>query len=340
MVDIASLLYAECVNGRKVKRSSAGWTVTNAVCCVYNGEPRPDTRQRAAFRADNGSFVYTCRNCSFKTRWEPGRMLSMKTKNLLSWLGVSSQSIKRINFKVWQLHETVKINSDYKPPEYSKLEFSKKSLPKLANTIEYWATQDSHSKDFLEVLEYAAARGDAILNSGKLYWTPEKGSSQISLNRRLLIPFHWKGEIVGWTARAIFPTRDRYYSDMPPNYIFNTEVVENDWKYLFVNEGPLDALANNGVAMLGDKVSPEQIQWLNHCGKTIVVVPDRVSQGGALVDVAVKEGWHVSFPRWDSGIKDSADAAQKYGKLYTIWSIIDTITNSRLEINVKRQYLK
>jgi hypothetical protein len=261
-------------------------------------------------------------------------------------MGMSNESIKRLNFKVWQIHENVKLNTDYKPVEYTKLEFNKTVLPVNSMSIEHWATQDSHAKDFLSVLEYAASRGDAILNSGKLYWTPTKTVKRfnkdvdVSLHRRLIIPFYWKGEIVGWTARAIFPTRDRYYSDMPPNYIFNTEVADNDWKYLLVNEGPLDAIANNGVAMLGDKMSPEQIQWLNHTGKTIIVVPDREKQGGNLVDIAVKEGWYVSFPRWDAGVKDSAAAAQKYGKLYTIWSIIDTITNNRLEINVKRQYLK
>jgi DNA primase len=182
-----------------------------------------------------------------------------------------------------------------------------------------------------------SSRGDDILLGGDFYWTPNKANS---LNRRIIIPFYWENEVVGWTARVIDNSSPmRYFSEVQPRYLFNTDAIKNDWEYIFICEGPFDGIAINGIAMLGDKVMPDQARWLNQTGKKIIVVPDRVEQGGKLVDVALSEGWHVSFPRWDQGIKDAADAVKAYGKLYTVWSIIDAMTKNKLEIGVRRQRL-
>ena len=91
---------------------------------------------------------------------------------------------------------------------------------------------------------------------------------------------------------------------------------------------------------MGGTVTDNQARWLNQLGKKIIVVPDMEAGGGYLVDAALKEGWSVSFPKWDPGIKDGADATKTYGKLYTVWSIIDAQVSNKLEINVRRQRLR
>jgi hypothetical protein len=88
---------------------------------------------------------------------------------------------------------------------------------------------------------------------------------------------------------------------------------------------------------LGDHLSLDQCQWLNNTGKKIIVLPDREKEGGALVDIALRENWFVSFPPWDTDVKDAADASKKYGKLYTLWSVLDSRTNNKLNINIRRQ---
>jgi hypothetical protein len=45
----------------------------------------------------------------------------------------------------------------------------------------------------------------------------------------------------------------------------------------------------------------------------------------------------VSFPQWEKSCKDAADAAQRYGELFTIRSIIQSRTTSDLKIGVLRQ---
>jgi hypothetical protein len=254
---------------------------------------------------------------------------------LLTWFGVGLEELNKLKFKVWQLYETAKADIPLK--EWTKLEFVAEPLPTGAKPILQWIEEGHRSADFLECLQYLADRGTEVLTSFKYYWSPSKEND---MNRRVIIPFLWQDKVVGWTARAIFPTRYRYFTKVQPNYIFNSEVVNNDWKYLFLNEGPFDGIASQGIALLGNHISEEQISWIKNSGKIPVVIPDREKGGGALVDAAIKEGWFVSFPKWDAGVKDAADAVKRYGRLYAVWSIIDAMTNNKLQITIERQRLK
>ena len=53
---------------------------------------------------------------------------------------------------------------------------------------------------------------------------------------------------------------------------------------------------------------------------------------------AVDYGWSVAFPRWGEGVVDVGDAIVKYGKLLTMKSILATIQDTKLkiELNAKR----
>jgi len=320
------------------KRTASGWTNIDGVCCVHNGETQ-DKRKRLGITMgqDGSSVIAQCFNCHFRAGWRPGQNLSKKMASLLSWMGMGDDELKKLNFKIWQERERAKMDPNYLPKEYTKLEFKPHQLTPGSRPILEFIAEGYQDKNLDKVVNYLADRGDDIFTGFDFYWNPTK---EHNLNERVMIPFRWKGQIVGWTARAVFPTKHRYFTEVQPNYMFNTEMVDNDWEYLFLCEGPFDAIAINGVATLGDKITDDQIRWLNQCGKKIVVVPDRVNQGGTLVDTAVREGWQVSFPRWDAGIKDGADAVKTYGKLYTIWSIIDAKVSNKLEINVRRQRLR
>lgn len=281
--------------------------------------------------------MYTCRNCSFKAGWRPGQTFPFKVKNLLRWSGATQDDIRKLDFNAWQIRETKKVDPAYIVKEWVKLDFPEKKLPEGSKPISEWIQDGTYSPSFLSVVEYLADRGEDLMLGYDYYWNP---TTENDLNRRLLIPFKWDDKIVGYTARAIFPTRNRYYSDVPTGYIFNTQVLKNDWEYLFINEGPLDGIASRGIGMLGDQISPDQIKWITQTGRTPIVVPDREKEGGKLVDVALKEGWYVSFPKWSKDIKDAAAAAKAYGQLYTIWSLIDAKTNNKLQINIERQRLR
>lgn len=307
----------------------------NCPMCLSRGEARPDTKYRCGVRFfPNGALAINCFNCGFVTRWNPGTMLGRNVRSFLQGIGVTDLDIKKLNFTAWQLSQN--------PEERKEVEraifvpkFDTVELPKDAKPISLWAEYGCDDQDFLQVVEYAATRGDAVFNNHEFYWTPDR---EHNMNRRLIVPFYWKDSIVGWAGRAIDPGREpRYYANTPAHYLYHNANLYKDRKYVILVEGIFDALSIDGVATQGAKVSDEQAYWLKDTGKQIIVLPDRDKKGQTMIDLAVQNDWMVSFPEWDTGIKDANDAVKKYGKLFTVRSIIDGATDNKLKINLSRK---
>lgn len=338
-------VYNALVSALHPKGGSSGWQNFNAVCCPHNGGHRPDTKGRGGIKHDGSGIVgYHCFNCGYKARFTPGRTLSAGMRNVFLWAGLSITAVKKIEFDVWMLKESMiasgeEINT---VPFISKpkMEFSERTLPPGAKSFKEWIFSENPPEDFLKALVYANSRlyGD-VLNY-ELYWTPTAKNKELKvydLNKRILIPFKWNSKIVGWTGRLIqSSSAAKYYSSEPHDYMFNTESIHEDDRYIFIVEGPLDALAIDGVGMLGDRCTASMAQWLNAQDKEIIVVPDRMNRGGSLVDTAIEQGWSVTFPEWGEDVKDACDAVHKFGKLYTVQTILDYATNDKIKINVNR----
>jgi hypothetical protein len=45
-------------------------------------------------------------------------------------------------------------------------------------------------------------------------------------------------------------------------------------------------------------------------------------------------GWSVSFPEWPDGIKDANEAAQQYGRVAVLQSVLSAIETSPLKIKL------
>ena len=52
------------------------------------------------------------------------------------------------------------------------------------------------------------------------------------------------------------------------------------------------------------------------------------------VRVAIKHGWSVSFPPWEEDIKDASDAVVRYGRLFTVKSILESIETNGTKIKI------
>lgn len=48
----------------------------------------------------------------------------------------------------------------------------------------------------------------------------------------------------------------------------------------------------------------------------------------SFITAAERNGWRVSVPRWDSGVKDVIDAVRRYGMLHTIESVVAGATKN------------
>lgn len=314
----------------KTKTSPSGWTSFNAPCCHHRGHNR-DTRKRAGVMFTEG-VVYNCFNCKFTASWQPGRNITDKFKTLCRWLGASDDDIKQLVF------EALKTESiDYEPEHYvERVRFTEKELPEGAQSLSYWIDSNIEGIDeFIRpVVEYVLDRGHNPLDNN-FYWSPAEGYID-----RVIIPFRYDGKIVGNTARKITAGKPKYLSDQHPFFVFNIDAQEEQNQYLFVCEGPFDALAVGGVALLTNEISQQQAHIINNLNKKVIVIPDQDQAGVTLINQAVDYGWSVAFPNWDADVKDCADAVLRYGRLFVTVDAIMTAQEGEIKISVARNNLE
>ena len=311
----------------RAKSSPSGWTSFNAPCCGNRGHS-PDTRKRGGLRFDNG-VVFNCFNCKFTASWQPGRPITNKFKNLCKWLGATEDDINILIFEALKTEAPDFVPQAYEP----KIEFTDKELPEGALPIKEWANQSSALlSDLYPVVEYVASRG---FDPSEFYWSPSAG-----YENRVIIPFFYHGRIVGNTARKVTDGKPKYLSDQHPHFVFNVDAQKEEQRYLFVCEGPFDALAVGGVALLTNDIAEQQARIINSLGHEVIVIPDQDEAGLNLIDRAMTNDWAVAFPNWDDDVKDCADAVKKYGKLFVIVDAIKTAQRGEIKIKMAKKKLE
>jgi hypothetical protein len=272
------------------------------------------------------SITYHCFNCGFKASWQPGRPLSNKFKKLLQWLSVPDNIITKCSF------EALRLKDEIAPAHNLELvpKFFDKALPLGAKLISEWLTEDTIPDSLLPIIEYVYNRGYTI-DDYPWYWTDERG-----FDDRIIVPFYYQNRVVGYTARLCRERKTvKYISEQQPGYVFNLDHQSYDRKFVLVTEGPLDAICVDGVAVMSNEVSPQQKYLISRLQKEIVIVPDRDQAGVKMVNQALEWGWSVSMPDWEPGIKDINDAVKYYGKLYTLWSIVQAKESMPLKIQLR-----
>ena len=308
----------------RVKKSSSGWQSFNAPCCVHNGETQ-DKRGRGGIILNGEAISYNCFNCGYKTGWQPGRPLSRKLRQLMDWLGTPESDIKRLVLTAIQLKETA-IEQNLIPEEV-EFNFEKKDFPEQSNPL---------ASDNKLILEYLHKRG-LDENDYPYYWTPR---TETKFDRRVIIPFFWRDEIVGYTARLAIRGNPKYFTSTPAGYVFNMDRQTEDRKFVIVTEGPFDAIAIDGVAILGSDIGDAQVDLIESLNKQVIMMPDNDSAGNKLITQALKYNWDVSFPTWYDTCKDINEAVLNYGKIFTLKNILDNVQSTRLKIQLHQKRLQ
>lgn len=335
----------------KKKQTPKGWWQFNAVCCHHRGHNQDSRGRGNLMFSPDGSIVYKCYNCGFKakhTLQDSG--IGSFFERLMEWLGISHEKIQQAKLEI--LSKKISGEIEETSPVFDREifeSFRETSLPDGARPLTDWLTDQDPPEHAVRCMEYlVSARGRAVAEGWNYHWAPPlKGimERKIMMGSRIIVPFMNAGKIVGWTARyAGNPPQGvpRYYnSDVQDGYLFNGDVISKEQrKFVLIHEGPFDAIATDGVAALGSSLNHKQIRWLNGTDKEKIVVPDLQARNQDLIDIALEQGWSVSFPEWGEKIKDAADASKIYGRLYTLASIISARTRSPLKIGVKRRMLK
>lgn len=306
----------------KRKATPSGWISFNAICCHHSGT-NADRRQRGGIMLTEG-VSYHCFNCGFKASWQPGRPITSKFRKLLQWLSVPDDIITKCTFEALRLKDEV-------APEH-KLNlnpvFFDKAMPLGTKSIKEWLTDPPDA--LIPVLEYLISRGFTI-DDYDWHWTDEQG-----FDDRLIVPFYYQNRLVGYTARLIRERKTvKYISEQQPGYVFNLDNQHWDRKFVIVQEGPIDAICVDGVAVMSNEIGPQQRHLISRLQKEVIVVPDRDESGIKMAEQAIEFGWSVSMPDWPEGIKDVNDAVKHYGKLYAMWMIVTAKESMPLKIQLR-----
>lgn len=309
--------------------------------CTLLGHSRRDRFSRCGIKFVIDGIIVRCFNCHFKTGYRVGLPLGRKMRSFLEQLGVPPREVKLLG--LWAEQVRHQGGHDFSlPKDYSALpQFYDMALPPDARSLEEWADLDCNDPDYITAVGYLLSRGETAATATTYYWTPDE-----KLRQHLIIPCYQQHRIVGWVARATSNNIEpRYHRQTPSNLLFNVDLLHVPHRsYVFVVEGVFDALCIEGVAALGGTLNAQQIAWIDQSQKQKVVVPDRDRAGMDLVEVAIEQGWWVAIPCygkhqwWDLDIKDPAAAVERYGKLYTIQSIIATMTKDAGQIRQRSSY--
>ncbi len=317
-----------------LKASRKGWQTRNCPLCPHRGHGI-DKKSRFGMKIEGGTSVAVhCFNCAFKAKYGRGSLISKDFAWFMETIGVPSDDVKKIKFQSFREKEAGEIFQDVKVTEDSRSKWKKVDLPPDSRSVLFWLEAGCNDKNLVKVANYCLERK---LDLTDMYWTP---NTEHSMHKRILMPFWYKDEVVGYSGRyyVASPAKHirRYLNLTPEDFIYNLDKQSMDYPFILLTEGVIDAYLCNGVSCMGT-MNQAQIDIINSLGKRVIVIPDRDKDGQSLVDIALANKWEVSFPNWRKDIKDVGKAVQEYGRLLTVKSVIASAEHNPMKITLKRK---
>jgi hypothetical protein len=283
-------------------------------CAICN-----DHSARAGWKIEPDSVFYNCYNCGFKAWYEEGTgKFSRWMKELCHANGISDSDLQAIGATLF-----------FNKGEATEKEITLDSLKKINLFTPEQAFPDrtlrlgSDSHDELQepLIEYLLGRR---MDPLKFYF-----SLSPQHLRRVIIPFWRDGKLIYWQSRTI----DR---DVKPRYkncsaakdaiIYGYDrLFSYDEGPLFATEGVFDAESIDGICILGSSLNEAKKELLHKTKRRIIFVVDRDGVGGALGEEVIHEGWELTFV--DQNSTDVNDSVQRYGTMYTMYTLMKNATN-------------
>lgn len=315
----------------KRKTGATGWMAYDCPVCHRIGHHRPDTRARGQAIFNKGGVFFYCHNCHFKTGWTPGGVFGQKISMYLESLGATQETIQTLQLRSMQMEEMSETEQIIANPELKP-----HRLHKGTKSFSEWAAMENPPAKFLEAVSYVNDRNPKLLELVDFHWCPETIGRR---DGRIVIPIKYQGQILGSSARWFdgpLNGRPKYVNDVPTGLLYNADLLDDPTlEFLIVVEGSLDAAAISGVGVMKNRITEQQLRWLLASEKKIVVLADKDKAGAVLIDQAIEYGWMVSFPDWE-GVKDAEEATRKYGRVFTVDSILRSAVEGEMMIGVKR----
>ena len=320
MLDILSYLPS------KHKTTSSGWISFDAPCCIHNGESQ-DKRSRGGMRQNEDDWSYHCFNCGFTASFTPGRPVSYKARRFLDWIGVDNVDIERLNLESLKRKSLLDLTTERNQIRQVDVAFEETAVPEGVELI------DPSSTDHQRYVDYLSKRNIVLAY-------PFLVDKQRKPRDRIVIPYTYKGRIVGHTSRYLDDRMPKFINSQQPGYVFGYDLQKPNWTSAIVVEGIFDALSISALAVMHDEISPQQVQMLKQLKRRIIVVPDQDKAGLRLIDRAVENKFEVSIPDWPDDVKDVNDAVVKYGVTSTLLQIHKNAEKSKIKIEMFKKRLQ
>ena len=309
-----------------------GWC--NVLCKVCNDKGKKG--KRAAFKFDGEICAYNCFNCAISSSFDPAKHTTMPHKMLeilrafgipdVDWQPVLFQALVNANnphnadnLAIIASIEPVEIQV---PPFFIPLSDDKNN-EWCQYAIEYLRDERGINwKDYPFMVVNKADHPDNARWYG-----------------RLIIPIYKDKKLIFYQGRDL--------TDLHVKKYLNPSVVRDNILYgfnhifahtadpLYITEGWFDAYHINGVAVFSNKMTANQIKWINQSHRPKVVIPDRFGDGHLLAKQALELGWSISTPFMWANVKDVNEGITKYGQLYTFKAIKDnTCDDTQAKVNL------
>lgn len=307
-----------------------GW---NPVYCAVCGDGSRTKGPRGGWKFDGEDAGYNCFNCGIHGSFTPEEEypMSKDMKKILIAFGVPKKEYSKILFRLREA------DPNFKPREKTKKEQSIEKMisnafpmPDFVQPLENVIDSEVGTK-CLAVLEdkhvdykdYPFFVSTGVTKSKN---PTDKSNAKITVNR-LIIPIFYKEHLIMLQAKDITGRSKNPYINIGSvsSTIYGLDRLNPSHKYVMVTEGFWDAYHLNGVAVITNNISSFQLGLLNELEKDKVVVPDRMGDYNTLANRGVASGWGISAPKEFKNIKDVTDCVKKYGKLYTLYILMNNV---------------
>lgn len=301
------------------------------LCKVCNDAGRKG--KRAGFRFDLGGVVgYHCFNCNHKAKYDPAtsKHLSKAMKEVLTSFNIPADVVEQINFQALKMRELF-INPSGAPTSAPILNIEPTVVPLPSH---FYPLNSAGPNDAWAQLACTYLELDRGVdpNSYPFFMAEKTGDPVLDRwFKRVIIPIYKNDELIFYIGRDLTGKNIKKY--LSPSYskekvVYGySELFRQTDEPLYIVEGWFDALAVDGVAILGNEISQAQATWLNRSNRKKVYIPDRSGNGQMAAEQALELGWSVATPginTWSKDIKDMNDAVQKYGKMFVMKSLAET----------------
>jgi len=297
-----------------------GWQAVR--CHVCNDHTRKGLR--GAFLFDGDKTIYKCWNCNHTAIYDPYENEIMP-KNMIKVLN---------DFHVpeteWQpiILESPAYRHGGKKKEYKReLDNIEPKEVIMPNFFYFLNTADPDDEMAQEARKYLI--DDRKVNPDDYPFMLARKADNPKLHKwlgRVIMPIFKNEKLIFYIGRAMYDATKKYETPATPKekVLFGFDrLFEHVPAPLLVVEGWFDAFAIDGVATLGNVITPYQIEWLNRSKRDKIYIPDKFGNGKRAAEQALEEGWYISTPDIGENCKDMDDAVKKYGKMYVLKSIMD-----------------